>query len=69
MHLQPIKKIGWTIFFGHLLIVYEDVVVFYTTYKANAYDMPFDIFVGVNNNGKTILFSCSLLQNETTSLS
>ena len=41
---------------------YEDVVVFYTTYKVNAYDMPFGIFVDVNNNGKTILFSCALLQ-------
>ena len=40
---------------------YGDVVVFYTTYKVNAYDMPFGIFVGVNNHGKTILFGCALL--------
>ena len=46
---------------------YRDVVVFYTTYKVNAYDMPFGIFVGVNNHGKTILFGCALLHNETTS--
>ena len=47
---------------------YRDVVVFYTTYKVNAYDMPFDIFVSVNNHGKTILFDCALLQNEITSV-
>ena len=47
---------------------YRDVVVFYTTYKVNAYDMPFGIFVGVNNHGKTIFFGCALLQNETTSV-
>ena len=47
---------------------YGDVVVFYTTYKENAYDMPFGIFVGIDNYGKTILFSCALLQNETTSV-
>jgi len=41
-------------------------VVFDTTYKVNSYDMPFGIFVGVNNHGKTILFGCALLQIETT---
>ena len=46
---------------------YGDVVVFYTTYKVNAYDMPFGIFVSVNNHGKTIFFGCALLSNETTS--
>ena len=29
--------------------------------------MPFGIFVGINNHGKTILFGCALFQNETTS--
>ena len=40
---------------------YGNVVVFYTTCKVNAYDMPFGIFVGVNNHGKSILFGCALL--------
>ena len=40
---------------------YDDVVVFYTTYKVNAYNMPFGIFVVVNNHGKMILFGCALL--------
>ena len=40
---------------------YGDVVVFDTTYKSNAYQMPFRIFVGINNHGKTILFRCARL--------
>lgn len=44
---------------------YGDVVVFDTTYKVNIYDMPFGIFVGINNHGKTILYGCALLRNET----
>ncbi|XP_071718491.1 protein FAR1-RELATED SEQUENCE 11-like [Rutidosis leptorrhynchoides] len=36
-----------------------------TTYKVNAYDMPCALFVGVNNHGKTVLFSSALLRNET----
>ena len=47
---------------------YGDVFVFYITYRANVYDMPFGIFVGVNNHGKTILFGCALFRNETTSV-
>jgi len=46
---------------------YGDVVVFDTTYKVNSYEMPFGIFVGMNNHGKTILFGCALLRNETVS--
>lgn len=45
---------------------YGDVVVFDTTYKVNAYDMPCGSFVGVDNHGKIILFGCALLRNETT---
>ena len=46
---------------------YGDAVVFYTTYKENAYDMSFGVFVGVNNHEKTILFGCAPFQIETTS--
>ena len=34
------------------ILVNDDVVVFYTTYKVNVYDMPFGIFVGINNHEK-----------------
>ena len=47
---------------------YGNVVVFYTTYKINAYNMSFGIFVCINNHRKIILFGCALLQNETTSV-
>ena len=56
----PYPCIDWYQKFG-------DVVVFDTTYKVNAYDMPFGVFVGVNNHGKTILFGYALVRNETTS--
>ncbi|GMI78098.1 FAR1-related sequence 11 [Hibiscus trionum] len=46
---------------------YGDVVVFDTTYKVNAYDMPCGFFVGMDNHGKTILFGCAILRNKTTS--
>ncbi|KAL6559558.1 hypothetical protein OROGR_004675 [Orobanche gracilis] len=29
--------------------------------------MPFGIFVGVDNHGRTILFGCALIRNETMS--
>ena len=44
---------------------YGDAVAFDTTYKVNYYDMPFGIFVGIDNHGRTILFCCALLRNET----
>ncbi|KAK2434359.1 protein FAR1-RELATED SEQUENCE [Trifolium repens] len=40
---------------------YGDAVAFDTTYKVNAYNMPFGIFVGVDNHGRTILFGCALI--------
>ena len=61
------KKIDWSIFFGHLLIVLIDtkkmemwLFFILLNYKVNVYEMPFGIFVGVNNHGKTILFGCAL---------
>ena len=67
MHSQPMKRKGQCKFFWlppysfDRYQKYGDVVVFDTTYKVNAYDMPFDIFVGVNNHGKMILFGCAIL--------
>lgn len=62
---------SWSIFFGYLMfaLIGTNVVIFYTTYKVNAYNMPFGVFVGVNNHRKTILFGCVLLCNKTTSTS
>ncbi|XP_017221158.1 protein FAR1-RELATED SEQUENCE 11-like [Daucus carota subsp. sativus] len=46
-------------------IKYGDAVAFDTTYKVIYYDMPFGIFVGIDNHGRTILFGSALLRNET----
>ena len=47
---------------------FRDVVVFHTTYKVNSYEMPFGIFVDADNHGRTALFMCALLRNETISV-
>ncbi|CAL5338642.1 unnamed protein product [Camellia sinensis] len=44
---------------------FGDVLVFDTTYKTNAYNKPFVIFVGVNNHFETTIFACNLLVDET----
>ena len=43
-----------------------DYVSFDTTFSTNVYDMPFVPIVGVDNHGKTILFGCALLKDQTT---
>ncbi|KAL5726768.1 hypothetical protein ACHQM5_000030 [Ranunculus cassubicifolius] len=44
---------------------FGDVVVFDTTYKTNAYMMPFAPFTGVNHHLQSIQFGCALLLDET----
>ncbi|XP_071729218.1 protein FAR1-RELATED SEQUENCE 11-like [Rutidosis leptorrhynchoides] len=64
---NKLENIFWSL--AHCFDWYQsfgDVVVFDTTYKVNSYEMPFGIFVGIDNNGRTILFGCALLRNETT---
>ena len=43
---------------------FYDVVVFDNTYKTNRFGMPFGIFTGVNNYGKSICFAGVLMHNE-----
>ncbi|XP_074288924.1 protein FAR1-RELATED SEQUENCE 11-like [Silene latifolia] len=45
---------------------YGDSLGFDTTYRVNSYDMPFGIFIRIDNHGRTILFGCALLRNERT---
>ena len=40
---------------------FGDVVTLDTTYKTNIYDMPFGIFVGVNNHFQSIIFGAVLM--------
>ncbi|XBJ03938.1 protein FAR1-RELATED SEQUENCE 5-like isoform X2 [Triticum dicoccoides] len=43
---------------------FGDVVTSDTTYKTNLYDMPFGIFVGVNNHYQSIIFAGVLMRDE-----
>lgn len=44
--------------------VFGDAVVFDTTHRLNAFDMPLGIWVGVNNYGMPCFFGCALLREE-----
>jgi hypothetical protein len=44
---------------------FGDVVTFDTTYRTNLYDMPFGLFVGVNNHFQSVIFGGVLLRDET----
>jgi hypothetical protein len=62
---NKLEHIIWV--FGDSIRAYEafeDVVVFYTTYRINRYDMPLEIWVGVDNHGNSIFFGCVLLRDE-----
>jgi zinc finger SWIM domain-containing protein 3 len=44
---------------------YSDAVIFDPTYKTNPLNLPFAAFLGINNNGKSIILACCFLSNET----
>uniref|UniRef100_A0A8R7UK73 Protein FAR1-RELATED SEQUENCE n=1 Tax=Triticum urartu TaxID=4572 RepID=A0A8R7UK73_TRIUA len=43
---------------------FGDIVTFDTTYRTNLYDMPFGLFVGVNNHYQSIIFAGVLMRDE-----
>jgi hypothetical protein len=43
---------------------FGDVITFDTTYRSNMYEIPFGLFVGVNNNFETILLGGVLMTDE-----
>ncbi|KAK9140847.1 hypothetical protein Scep_010528 [Stephania cephalantha] len=45
--------------------IFGDAVVFDTTHRLTAFDMPLGIWVGVNNYGMPCFFGCALLREET----
>jgi len=60
-----IKSLMWTN--SRSRMQYEhfgDVVSFDTTFKTNLYDMPFGLFVGVNNHFQTVLLGGVLMTDE-----
>ncbi|XP_044362024.1 protein FAR1-RELATED SEQUENCE 5-like [Triticum aestivum] len=46
-------------------VYFGDVVTFDTTYRTNLYNMPFGIFVGVNNHYQSTIFGGVLMREET----
>ena len=42
---------------------FGDAVTFDTMYKTNLYDMPFGLFVGVNNHFQSIIFGGLLMSD------
>ncbi|KAM0929260.1 hypothetical protein ACQ4PT_001753 [Festuca glaucescens] len=44
---------------------FGDVVTFDSTYRTNLYDMPFGLFVGVNNHFQSVIIGVVLLRDET----
>jgi hypothetical protein len=64
---REIRALMWTS--GKSRMQYKqfgDAITFDTTYRTNCYDMPFGIFVGVNNHFQSILFAGVLLTDERT---
>ncbi|XP_050210557.1 protein FAR1-RELATED SEQUENCE 11 [Mercurialis annua] len=47
--------------------IFGDAVVFDTTHRLTAFDMPVGIWVGINNYGMPCFFGCALLHEETLS--
>ncbi|KAF8409724.1 hypothetical protein HHK36_005803 [Tetracentron sinense] len=45
--------------------VFGDVVTFDTTYRSITYGVLLGVWIGIDNQGNTILFGCVLLQDET----
>lgn len=45
-------------------VYFGDVVTFDTTYRTNLYNMPFGIFVGVNNHYQSTIFGGVLMREE-----
>jgi hypothetical protein len=44
---------------------FGDAISFDTTYKTNLYELPFGMFVGVNNHFQSVLLGGVLLTDET----
>ncbi|KAK9733635.1 hypothetical protein RND81_04G080600 [Saponaria officinalis] len=47
-------------------LLYHDVIIFYTTYRTNKYNLICGAFVGINNHWSNIMFGCVFLFDEKT---
>lgn len=43
---------------------FGDLVIFYSTYRTNKYNMPFIPFVGMNHHRSTVIFACAIVSHE-----
>ncbi|KAK7284048.1 hypothetical protein RIF29_13799 [Crotalaria pallida] len=61
-----LENIAWSYASSiHLYDIFGDAVVFDTTHRLTAFDMPLGIWVGMNNYGMPCFFGCVLLRDET----
>ncbi|KAM0928041.1 hypothetical protein ACQ4PT_002234 [Festuca glaucescens] len=45
--------------------LYGEIICFDTTYSTNKYNMPFAPIIGINGHGRTIVYGCALLKDQT----
>ncbi|PUZ46224.1 hypothetical protein GQ55_7G035200 [Panicum hallii var. hallii] len=62
---STIRSIFWTDARARLdYTLYGDFIHFNTTYRTNAYRMPFASLIGINGHGKPTVFGWALLEND-----
>lgn len=59
-----IRTLIWTSGKSKLQYHYFGDVTFDTTYRTNLYDMPFGLFVGVNNHFQSVIYAGVLMRDE-----
>lgn len=61
-----LENIAWSYASSiQLYDIFGDAVVFDTTHRLTAFDMPLGLWVGINNYGMPCFFGCVLLRDET----
>ncbi|KAG4981632.1 hypothetical protein JHK82_026493 [Glycine max] len=61
-----LENIAWSYASStQLYDIFGDAVVFDTSHRLTAFDMPLGIWVGINNYGMPCFFGCTLLRDET----
>jgi len=62
---NTVRSLFWTDAESRLnYALYGDFVSFDTTFSTNKYNMPFAPIVGINGNGKSIVFGWALLEDQ-----
>lgn len=65
---QKVESIAWSYANSvNAYSLFSDVVYFDTSYQSITYGMIFGAWLGIDNNGRVILFGCTLLQDESAS--